>query len=102
MTPNPYFHLDDPPTTLYLGDCLDGMRALLDAAPLPPARGVTPPPPYNIGVKYNHYDDHRDHDDYLRWIEAVAAEVHRVLEPDGSFFLNVGSRPSDPRPPRGA
>ena len=93
MTPNPYFHLDDPPTTLYLGDCLDGMRALLDDASV---SVVVTSPPYNIGVKYNHYDDRRDHDDYLSWIEAVAAEVHRVLEPDGSFFLNVGSRPSDP------
>ena len=93
MTPNPYFHLDDPPTTLYLGDCLDGMRALLDDASV---SVVVTSPPYNIGVKYNHYDDRRDHDDYLDWIEAVAAEVHRVLEPDGSFFLNVGSRPSEP------
>ena len=22
--------------------------------------------------------------------------IHRVLEPEGSFFLNVGSRPTDP------
>src|SRR3990170_3804201 len=93
MTPNPYFHLDDPPTTLYLGDCLDGMRALLDDASV---SVVVTSPPYNIGVKYNHHDDRRDHDDYLDWIEAVAAEVHRVLEPEGSFFLNVGSRPSEP------
>ena len=93
MTPNPYVTLDTPPTALYLGDCLDGMRRLLADASV---SVVVTSPPYNIGVKYNHYDDRRDHDDYLSWIEAVAAEVHRVLEPDGSFFLNVGSRPSEP------
>ncbi len=93
MSPEPYLHLDTPPTTLYLGDCLDGMRALLADASV---SVVVTSPPYNIGVKYNHYDDRRDHDDYLDWLEAVAAEVHRVLEPQGSFFLNVGGRPSDP------
>ncbi len=32
---------------------------------------------------------------YLDWIEAVAVAAERVLKDDGSFFLNVGGRPSD-------
>src|SRR3990172_7597973 len=80
IPPDPYFHLEAPPTALHLGDCLDGMRRLLADASV---SVVVTSPPYNIGVKYNHYDDRRDHDDYLDWIEAVAAEVHRVLEPEG-------------------
>src|SRR5262249_47237641 len=34
-------------------------------------------------------------DDYLQWIEDVCIEIKRVLKDDGSFFLNIGNKPSD-------
>jgi len=57
---------------------------------------VVTSPPYNIGVQYRSYDDTRSREDYLTWIESVGREVARVLQPAGSVFLNVGSRPADP------
>jgi len=78
---------------LYLGDCLEGMKTLL--APGVVSVVVTSPP-YNIGVRYGRYRDNMPRDRYLDWIEQVGEEVRRVLEPQGSFFLNVGNKPHDP------
>jgi site-specific DNA-methyltransferase (adenine-specific) len=47
-------------------------------------------------VRYRTYEDSKPRDEYLAWIESVGVEILRVLEPEGSFFLNVGSRPADP------
>jgi site-specific DNA-methyltransferase (adenine-specific) len=52
-------------------------------------------PPYNIGVGYDAHDDNMPFDEYLDWMGEVAAECRRVLRPDGSFFLNIGDKPSD-------
>lgn len=57
---------------------------------------VVTSPPYNIGIRYGTYKDDLPRDKYLAWIEEVGAEVARVLAPGGSFFLNVGNKPSDP------
>jgi site-specific DNA-methyltransferase (adenine-specific) len=53
-------------------------------------------PPYNIGKEYRTYDDKRDAHAYLTWIHEVATECKRVLARDGSFFFNLGSKPSNP------
>ena len=53
-------------------------------------------PPYNLGIDYNTYDDARQPSDYLRWSGDWASHALRVLKQDGSLFLNVGSKPSDP------
>jgi site-specific DNA-methyltransferase (adenine-specific) len=53
-------------------------------------------PPYNIGVEYSTYFDSRPRKEYLAWLEEVGIEIKRVLQKDGSFFLNVGGKPSDP------
>lgn len=34
-------------------------------------------------------------DEYLDWMEEVAKECFRVLKDDGSFFFNIGDKPSD-------
>jgi site-specific DNA-methyltransferase (adenine-specific) len=52
-------------------------------------------PPYNLGVKYQKYDDTVPRDQYLDWLEEVAEECNRTLKRDGSFFLNVGHKPTD-------
>jgi len=57
---------------------------------------VVTSPPYNRGVRYSRYADDRPRAEYLRWTEELGAAVERVLAPRGSFFLNVGSSPSDP------
>lgn len=72
-------------------DCIAGMQQL----PAGSVDIIVTSPPYNIGKNYNTYDDRQPHEEYLDWIEAVAVAAERVLKDDGSFFLNVGGRPSD-------
>ncbi|MGC1132655.1 MAG: site-specific DNA-methyltransferase [Nitrososphaeraceae archaeon] len=56
---------------------------------------VATSPPYNIGVKYGAYNDSLERNEYLEWIDTVGIAVKRVLNNQGSFFLNIGNRPSD-------
>lgn len=53
-------------------------------------------PPYNLGVRYRSYDDTLPRDRYLAWTSDWIAAATRVLAPDGSLFLNVGAKPTDP------
>ena len=78
---------------IYCMDCLEGMRRLVEDRSVDV---VVTSPPYNIGVKYRKYKDELPRERYLSWIEEVAKEVKRVLKDDGSFFLNVGGKPTDP------
>jgi site-specific DNA-methyltransferase (adenine-specific) len=55
---------------------------------------VVTSPPYNIGVRYSKYDDHRA--DYLEWLQAVFIEVKRVTMDNGHFFLQMGGTSVDP------
>ena len=78
---------------IYCMDCLRGMRELLDDESIDV---VITSPPYNIGMRYRKYQDNLPRERYLNWIEEVAREIKRVLKDDGSFFLNVGGKPTDP------
>ena len=60
---------------------------------------VVTSPPYNLGIRYGKYSDRQDREAYLCWCEDWAAQVRRVLRPSGSFFLNIGSAPSNPMLP---
>src|SRR6266568_5067764 len=60
---------------------------------------VVTSPPYNLGVRYRKYSDRQDRRSYLNWCANWAAQVRRVLKPSGSFFLNIGSSPSNPMLP---
>ena len=53
-------------------------------------------PPYNIAKPYATYDDARPRSDYLRSMDRLGEAVRRILAPDGSFFVNLGGKPSDP------
>ena len=53
-------------------------------------------PPYNLGIKYGSYDDTLPWVDYLDWIAAWGEAAQRVLSRDGSLFLNVAGKPSEP------
>ncbi|HZR77984.1 MAG TPA: site-specific DNA-methyltransferase [Chthoniobacterales bacterium] len=80
---------------LRLEDCLSGMAKL-------PARHVdlvVTSPPYNLGIRYRKYSDRQKRTTYLEWCGAWAAQVRRILKPDGSLFLNIGAAPSNPMLP---
>ena len=92
--PKPYALLGRGPRALrfYLGDSVELMPRL------PPASAdvVVTSPPYNLGVRYRTYDDRRPRTDYLDWTGAWVGAVRRVLAQQGSLFLNVGAKPSEP------
>jgi len=76
----------------YLADCLD-VFAQLDANSVDV---IVTSPPYNLGIGYNRYQDTLPRAAYLEWTGAWIGAAARVLRPDGSLFLNVGAKPSDP------
>lgn len=76
----------------YLGNCLDLMAAL----PTGSVDVIVTSPPYNLGIRYNSYRDDLPREAYLAWTREWIGAAARVLGPDGSLFLNVGTRPSDP------
>ena len=78
---------------LFLGDCFPGMKKYLAENSVDV---VVTSPPYNIGVAYNKYDDTISREEYLAWLGRWAAIVKKILKDDGSLFLNIGSKPSDP------
>ncbi len=73
-------------------DCLKGLREMEEGR----IDVVVTSPPYNIGTAYKTYRDDIKREDYLDWIEDVGSEIRRVMKDDGSFFLNVGSKATDP------
>ncbi|MBE7184510.1 MAG: site-specific DNA-methyltransferase [Methylobacterium mesophilicum] len=77
---------------IIVGDCL----AVLGTLPNASIDVVVTSPPYNIGVAYRTYDDRRPREAYLAWLAEIGREIARVLNDNGSFFLNVGSTNSDP------
>ncbi len=47
-------------------------------------------PPYNIGYKYDEYEDKRDDHDYIQWTCDWIDGCARLLKPSGSFYLLIG------------
>ncbi|GAA4431356.1 site-specific DNA-methyltransferase [Bremerella cremea] len=78
--------LELPATGLTTGDCIAEMKKLPDGC----IDLAFADPPFNIGYKYDVYDDRRSVDEYLDWSEAWMAEVQRVLKPTGAFWLAIG------------
>jgi len=77
---------------IYAMECIDGMRQMDDES----VSVIVTSPPYNIGAPYTMYVDRQPRDQYLTLIEKVAAESHRILHDDGSFYLNIGGSLNDP------
>jgi len=76
----------------YLADCIDVFKQM----PAQSVDVIVTSPPYNIGVQYSRYHDTLSPAEYLEWTNTWIAAAARALRPDGSLFLNVGARPSDP------
>src|SRR5215218_4159805 len=74
----PYRTLDtkrNSKATFYLADCLEVFKRL---------------------PRYSTYQDTLTQSDYLQWTGDWVAAAAKALKPEGSLFLNVGTRPSDP------
>ncbi len=76
----------------YLGDCLK----VLDRLPAGSIDVIVTSPPYNLGVQYRSYDDTIPRGEYLDWTREWIRRAATALAPNGSLFLNVGAKPTDP------
>lgn len=81
---------------LYPKDCIRGMPRHVQPNSV---SVVVTSPPYNLGIKYSKYDDTISREQYLAWLREWAGIIKTVLHDDGSLFLNVGSKPTDPTVP---
>jgi site-specific DNA-methyltransferase (adenine-specific) len=76
----------------YLGDSLDVLARL----PAASVNAIVTSPPYNLGIRYRTYDDTMPRERYLEWTSRWVKLAAHVLAEDGSLFLNVGGKPTDP------
>ena len=81
-----------PELKIIHGDCLTELQKM----PSEIADVVCTSPPYNIGKKYSGYSDNLENEEYLRWLFDVGSEIKRIMKPQASFFLNVGSTNTQP------
>lgn len=71
---------------IHQGDCIKGLKKV-------PDRSIDlafADPPFNIGFKYDEYDDRLGDDQYVAWSHDWMAEIHRVLKDNGTFWLAIG------------
>jgi site-specific DNA-methyltransferase (adenine-specific) len=92
--PKPHTIIETGRGTLrfYLGDCIDVFGALEEGT----VSVIVTSPPYNLGIEYRSYDDSQPRESYLTWAGAWIGAARRALCPQGSLFLNVGAKPTDP------
>jgi site-specific DNA-methyltransferase (adenine-specific) len=90
--PHSSFEIGRATFRFYLGDCLD----VLAEFPQGSLDAIVTSPPYNLGIRYRTYDDTMPRSRYLDWTGQWIGLAARALAEDGSLFLNVGSKPTDP------
>ena len=92
--PTPHTTIKSGRTTLrfYLGDCVELMRGLAPGS----VSAIVTSPPYNLGIRYRTYADALPRERYLEWTGEWISSARRALNDEGSLFLNVGAKPTDP------
>ena len=92
-TPSYSVRHDDNSFTVHNMDCIAGMVEKLKKGSIDV---VVTSPPYNLGTRYERYDDTMGRTDYIGWMGEWGRIVSEVLSDEGSIFLNIGGKPSDP------
>ena len=73
--------------TIRQGDCVE----LLAGVEEPFADLIFADPPFNIGYKYDVYEDRKAYDEYYAWTERwMGTCVEKALKPHGSFWVAIG------------
>lgn len=72
--------------TILTGDCVAWLNAQVE----PFADLIFADPPFNIGYKYDLYEDRRKYDEYHAWTRQWMTACKRVLKPTGSFWVAIG------------
>lgn len=71
---------------VYLGDCIKIMKEFSPNS----VDLVFADPPFNIGIKYDKYNDNLSYDEYYKWSEDWIAEIYRILKKNGSIYIAIG------------
>jgi site-specific DNA-methyltransferase (adenine-specific) len=71
---------------LYNQDCIEGMNAMGEGT----VDLAFADPPFNIGYKYDVYEDELSADEYLNWTRKWGAALVKTLKPNGTFWLAIG------------
>ncbi len=74
------------PDSIVVGDCVEILGSLKD----PIADLIFADPPFNIGYKYDLYEDRKAYDEYYAWTEKWMATCYKALKPTGSFWVAIG------------
>jgi site-specific DNA-methyltransferase (adenine-specific) len=68
------------------GDCIE----ILNGVKEPFADLIFADPPFNIGYKYDKYNDKQKKEHYLDWTRKWMSACVNVLKPAGSFYIAIG------------
>jgi len=68
------------------GDCIEVLRKVAE----PFADLIFADPPFNIGYKYDKYNDRQDREQYIAWTKDWMSVCKKVLKPHGSFYIAIG------------
>ncbi len=71
---------------LYHCDCIKGMAELDEGS----VNLAFADPPFNIGYKYDVYEDRMAAEEYLDWTRQWGRALVRTLHPQGAFWLAIG------------
>jgi DNA modification methylase len=72
--------------TLYNSDCIAGMKKISEGS----VDLAFADPPFNIGYKYDVYEDRMKAEEYLGWSRNWGEALVRTLKPNGTFWLAIG------------
>ena len=76
----------DKDITVHCGDCLKVLPTIKDVDL------VFADPPFNIGYKYDGYNDNKPDAEYIGWCRQWLYQIYRCLKPTGSFWLAIGDK----------
>ena len=76
--------------------CTDCVKGMVEELTPGSVDVVVTSPPYNLGTSYSKYDDTIARADYVTWLVEWGGVVRDVLAANGSLFLNIGGKPSNP------
>jgi DNA modification methylase len=71
---------------LYLGDCVKIMDTLQEES----IDLIFADPPFNIGLKYDIYNDRKSYNEYYEWSEKWISSCFRILKKSGSIYIAIG------------
>ena len=72
--------------TIINGDCIEILGKISE----PFADLIFADPPFNIGYKYDKYNDKQKRENYIAWTKEWMSVCKKVLNPCGSFYIAIG------------